>query len=198
MTLTDGFARGVAALAISIGAAGASSGQEPAPRTLHALTVPEARLPEGCGFGPKPTALREVDPVSGRVHISLGGDNGWPFVTTSPAQMAAIRHRIDPVSVRLPDAPPDAAEAARLRARWVEHVIDAYRASYLTRDGERVEVAAIRFDDASRVSRAAAWEVPQPSAAYRRIVRGAIVAVISARTRTPCFDAIDAHIRSLN
>lgn len=123
MTFTDGFARGVAALALSIGAVGAGLAQEPAPRTLHALTVPEARLPEGCGFGQAPVVRRTTDPASGKVVLSLGDSSGRPFVTTSRPAVAAIRQEIDRVSFRLPDAPPDAVEAARLRARWVEHVI---------------------------------------------------------------------------
>jgi hypothetical protein len=86
----------------------------------------------------------------------------------------------------------------RISQRWVEHVIDGYRASYVMEDESRVDVFAIRFDDAARVlSSLTGGNFSRALSVASRIVRGPIVAVVSATARTPCFEAVDGYIRSL-
>lgn len=171
--------------------------QEPSVRTLHALTVPAARLPDGCRPPQPPEGRRIVDPVRRTLTVSMGGNSGLPGVTTDRAAVAAIRARIDPAP-RLPDAPPDRAESVRISQRWVEHVIDGYRASYVMEDESHVDVFAIRFDDAARVLPSlTGGNFSRAPRVASRIVRGPIVAVVSATARTPCFEAVDGYIRSL-
>jgi len=143
--------------------------------SVSSLTVPAERLPAGCTLKTAASSAELKNPLSARrlrvaVHMEL---YGYP---------------------RLPDGPPlEGCEMASLESRMVEHVAEAYRAQYVTTDGSRVFVSAIRFDDPKSVP-------PEPERAHDasniRVVRGPTVMVISGRPKDVCFQVVSKLLSS--
>jgi hypothetical protein len=77
---------------------GATRAQELLARSLHALTVPESRLPEGCRLTPlvKAGTLRIIDAATGKASIATNDStsSGPPIVTTNRAAVGTIRSHI--------------------------------------------------------------------------------------------------------
>ena len=161
------------------------------------LTVPAARLPEGCRLtvagGPAVRTLFDLQ-------ITLESGVGFPTnpsIGRDPKPVALIRQSIDGRPV-YPDGPPlTAREMAVLEANWSNNVVDAYRASYSMGDAITV-VMAIRFDD-ERLTRPEAPIGKRTRARGERTqtVLGSTVAVVHSPGRNPCYDAVAAYVRAL-
>jgi hypothetical protein len=156
-----------------------------------ALTVPAARLPEGCRLTPPD----EKPPVSSFLRTDPFPANPW--VGRDHQRVALIRRSIDGPAV-LPDGPPlSPAESAALSATWSDHVVDAYHASYSMGDAVTV-VLGLRFDDGAFASpEAPVGKRGLVRAASTRVALGSTVAVVQSPGRNPCYDAVAAYVRAL-
>jgi hypothetical protein len=159
-----------------------------------ALTVPAARLPEGCRLTP-PDEKPPSDPASSFFRTLRFPANPW--VGRDHQRVALIRRSIDGPAV-LPDGPPlSPAESAALSATWSDHVVDAYHASYSMGDAVTV-VLGVRFDDETRATpEAPGGKRSLVRAASTRVVIGSTVAVVHSPGRNPCYDAVAAYVRAL-
>jgi hypothetical protein len=118
--------------------------------------------------------------------------------------MAAVRAAIDGAPLvgqrLLPDVPPGLPRATP--ADWshlADNVVQAYHAAYRAIDGYSVEVFAATFND---VKLTTPPEPPLPTLSSprelsTRVVLGATVVRIAARTSTDCLRAVRAHVESL-
>ena len=161
---------------------------------LSSLTVPDKNLPSGCRLRPyvPPTTL--VALAGATTTVASNQRSSWPF-PDNPWQggdrklLIGLRQRIDG-PLRLPDAPPPTvSELSAWEQKWVEHVLEGYRALYDSADDSVVDVAAIKFDDAKLVNESAALN--------DRLTIGAVLVQVVATARTECFQAVHAYLRTL-
>ncbi len=169
--------------------------------TLSALTVPDAKLPAGCRLqppAPPPTRVARGDTV----FVSGNPAPFFPFPTNpwvgvDRRLVVEARKRIDPFGV--PDGPPPtSAERTRMERAWVASVREGYHALYTSTDEVNVDVSAIMFDDAGLATKKRAdvgTHVPRDVS--DRLILGAAVVVLRANAKTACFDAVDAHVKSI-
>ena len=169
--------------------------------TLAALSVPDAKLPAGCRLqppAPPPTRVARGDTVfvSGNPAPFFPYPTN-PWVGVDRRLVVEARKRIDPFGV--PDGPPPtSAELARMEFAWVANVREGYHVTYVSADNVSVDVTAIRFDDAGLVTTTrtvAGTHVPRDVS--DRLILGASVVVVRSNSRTECFDAVDAYIKSM-
>jgi hypothetical protein len=165
-------------------------------RGLESLTIPEDRLPAGCSLKPPPPA--QVSPkASGDTRVGVVPGNSYatnPWIGRDLLNVARVLALIDtPASV--PDGPPlDRRQAGQYLARWMEGIVEAYRAAYSS-SGGAVDVVAVRFEN-ERL--AAATRPPaRRGLALSRVVMGPDVVVVSAEAANDCFNAARSHIESL-
>lgn len=163
-------------LGVAAVSVGAMSAQQAV--SLTALTVPRARLPSRCKLNP---AVREN-----------------PWIGRSDEILASILAMVEgPAGGR------DEVSVHPL-ARSVAHVLEGYRARYVTDGGSTIRVFAVRFDDPIWTAAARRADVNGEPA---RIVNGSIAVHISriAPTGLPdeaefgeaCEQSIREHILSL-
>jgi len=109
-----------------------------------------------------------------------------PWSGTPYALRRAVRNAVDGVPLaHLPDAPPlSQRERSALAATWVEHVVEAYRATYVAGDQGQVQVSAVRFTGADQVPPPPIPSLSSPAPPAIRIVRNATVIAISSSTDT--------------
>jgi hypothetical protein len=194
----------LAVCAVGLAAAHLSAGQEVAPAGLERLTVPEARLPEGCRLSvlPKTSSGRsmvDISPFEPRLALFVDA-NPWiaertsmvVFVDqivnggTTPAAYAALTRS-------------ELMEQARRRAAWRRGVSGVYRAEYMSA-GMSTRVHAMRF---MTPESAAAVSVSGPLPAFAagtsaRLVIGRDIARVSAPAGpNACYDAVRRHLESL-
>jgi hypothetical protein len=180
------------ALAMSLAAAFAvAQNTQPLPVKMQDLTVPQDRLPIGCGL----SAADSVPLDGNRIRGGLWG--GLPIATnpwtgTDRLLVALIRERVESPRA-MPDAPMlTRSELARFRLALADGVEEGYAAFYVQGEAEVIGVYGLRFADAertrlystSRVSPATPVEI------------GSIRAFVSGNDG-PCFQAIAAYVRSL-
>jgi hypothetical protein len=104
--------------------------------------------------------------------------------------------------LRMPDGPPlEPEDSARLRAKLLPDITEAYTASYEMPDNGRVIVMAVRYSDPK-------WATPNAPAGTigaarssavetTRIVRGTTVILITGTPKRECLNAVRNHIQSL-
>ena len=167
---------------------------------LGTLTVPGDRLPAGCGPQAPVQTTRVLLGQQGPMEVRNGNIAPYPsnpWKGTDRFLASLVRRSIDG-SAPEPDGPPlDPRQAAAFARKYVEHVEEAYAATYSGSSGSPVSVQAVRFDSASLAS-------PEPPAgntrvrrgAEQRIVLGKAVVLISADRAGECFDAIVSHVRA--
>ena len=128
---------------------------------LSSLTVPDKNLPSGCRLRPYVPATTPVAQAGATTTIASNQRSSWPFPDNpwrggDRKLLIGLRQRIDG-PLRLPDAPPPtASELSAWEHKWVQHVLEGYRALYDSADDSVVDVAAIKFDDARLVNESAA------------------------------------------
>jgi hypothetical protein len=192
---------------------GTAGGSSQASLALTALTVPEKSLPNGCRLRPDvPPAVRPTSRVlQGGQTVVLGSSgapdrfSSNPWIGADRQLVIELRKRIDGAP-RVPDAPPPSAgEIAAVERRWVGDVVEGYRAAYTesvlaeglwVEPSGGIEVSAIRFNDVRLAA-----TTPTPANASRgvsdRLVIGSVVVRVVADSKTDCFSAVSAYLRSL-
>ncbi len=166
------------------------------PPTLEALTVPPDQLPKGCQLEVSAPDAASPTAEPGRTPVRGAPIQSNPWSGTDVALKLEARNAVDG-QPPMPYAPATRRELGAFQAKWVENVAEAYRARYESDDNGSVLVRAVRFDDAT-------WATPEPPLGTRvmggisaRIVLGAIVARVSARASSECFQAVRKHLQSL-
>ena len=171
---------------------------------LSSLTVPDKNLPSGCRLRPFVPATTPVAQAGATTTIASNQRSSWPF-PDNPWQggdrklLVDLRQRMDG-PLRLPDAPPPtASELSAWEHKWVQHVLEGYRALYDSADDSVVDVAAIKFDDARLVNESAAVAGSRRAipALNDRWTIGAILVHVVATARTECFQSVHAYLRTL-
>lgn len=123
-----------------------------------------------------------------------------PWIGADRRLLLDLRGGIDgPPGARVPDAPPPtAAQISALERERVAHVVEGYRAVYLSANDVTVVVSAIRFDSASLAATPSrGFNLHASQGVSDRLVVGAVVVRVRASSMTDCFRAVDAHIRAL-
>ena len=172
--------------------------------SLASLTVPDKNLPSGCRLKPLVSATTAVV-RDGRVIVAAKPASSFPFPSNpwsgTDGRLVVTARSFDvDGDLQLPDAPPPSrAEASAIESRWVEDVVEAYRAEYLSAEQIVISVTAIRFNDRE----AGDHEIRQGPALHMtggrgdRLVVGAAAVVVQAGAKTNCFDAVDTYIRGM-
>jgi len=203
------FCCAVGCVAVSGIAAGA---RQPA-ATLNLLTVPSTNLSSACELKqpePEHAAIpaAETSTAGGTTMVVNTRRRGpIPFPSPFPSNpwsgadykfKLIVRKALDGSGpLRVPDAPPlSPRELAALESSWADNVVDVYRATYVAADGDRVEVSAVRFDDARLATGEPSRETLGASHGTR-IVHGATAILVSGAKGSACFDAVSRHIQSL-
>ncbi len=170
--------------------------------SLSALTVPDKTLPSGCRLKPLVPASAPVV-RDGSVTVAAKPAFSFPFPSnpwsgTDDRLIVTARSMVDG-SLQLPDAPPPSrAEASAIESRWVEDVVEAYRAEYLSAEQVVISVTAIRFNDAKlATTKPSSAALHMSGGRADRLVVGAAVVVVQAGAKTNCFDAVDSYIRGM-
>jgi hypothetical protein len=135
---------------------------------MSSLTVPTARLPEGCSLAQ--SAGQRAAPN--------------PWMGNEPARLTEARKAVEPWSVRVPDALPMSQAAERtFTQQAVAGLVEGYKAVYLE-FGNTIIVQAIRFERA-----------PEPLLPPRDVPLelGLIRAKVSG-PMGPCRKAIEAYL----
>jgi hypothetical protein len=175
---------------------------------LALLTVPEAKLPDGCKLMPyvppatqvvQAGATTTIRPTFGNSHPFPGN----PWSGTDPKLEATVRGSIDNTHARvvLTDVPiSGSGRPAVSPPKPPDNILEAYRAAYVWAvDGHQVQVSAVTFND---VKLAAAPEslsalLNPPRQFSRRLVRGATAIRVSASSENACFKSVVAYVESL-
>lgn len=178
---------------------GAVAGPARSWQTLSTLRVPPTALPSDC-------ALKQ--PAAKPAPITRGGVTAIRAVPSSPFPtnpwsgtdrkiVTTVRKAIDGAP-RMPDGPPlDARDAAAFELKLADNVLEAYHAAYSSADGSQTEVFAIAFNDSTLAKPEPLSATMNPPLGLRsRFVRASTVVVVSG-SRSECFRAVDAYIRSL-
>ena len=163
---------------------------------LAELTVPEARLPQGCRL--QPVVPRPPIRADGAPVMISGASEPNPLITRDRRVVADIRRLVDGAPPE-PDGPPLMPRAAAAWASsWAQDVVEAYRATYRQTDESLVTVAAIQFkDDRLATAGPPAGTRSAVTGMSTRIVLGPTVVLIVAETGSDCVRAIEAHLRSV-
>jgi hypothetical protein len=191
--------RGIAVIVILAG----SSARGPAQTlSLASLTVPDKNLASGCRLKPLVPATTAVV-RDDRVVVAARPASSFPFPSnpwsgTDGRLVVTARSMVDG-SLQLPDAPPPSREeASAIENRWVENVVEAYRAEYLSAEQVVISVTAIRFNDAKlAMTKPASATLHMTGGRVDRLIVGAAVVVVQAGAKTNCFDAVDTYIRGM-
>jgi len=182
---------------------GLAAGPRQSDFALGALTVPATSLPSGCALtGSSPIAFTlpgETDsttPAPMRRSDPQFPTNPW--FGTEPELVRAVHMSIaPPVRSVLPDIPPQLMEA---RPDWKDSSADireAYRASYTSLHGNRVDVFAATFTDAKSIPDEPLSRILDGRGETGRFVRGATLIRTASREISDCYKAINRHIRTL-
>jgi len=148
----------------------------PRPITLSDLTVPRERLPPGCALSQAPV---------------LGIPTN-PWNVAEPAALASLRRSMGEVPA-VTDAPLTRRDASAYQLLLAEGVEEGYAAVYTEGDpAQRTVVHAVRF---TRPNSDPTSPVKPPNAVRFEI--GRIVVVVSG-DRGGCFQAVEAHVKSLS
>jgi len=169
-------------------AAGAMMGQAPAARAPSLdLVVPQDKLPAGCSLAPQSVSMG-----GNRVRRLWLGVPANPWRGTDPSIIASIRSRMGGLPPA-PDGPPlSAGDARRYFLELSEGIDEGFVASYyMESDGSLVTVHALTFAD----SNAGPGSNELSPRGHHLIWLGPTVAMLSGDGR--CFDAVEAHLRSL-
>lgn len=195
---------GLLVCAVSIVCASAGPSAQ-TPVDLQTLTVPAERLPAGCALRPDAPADPQpaVVQADGALRVRTSRTVAFsapenPWSGSDRRTVVTLRRLIEP-SPELPDAPPlTMAERSELERRWVEHVTDGYWALYESPEGA-VEVVAIAFDDPKLAAASPSVRDQQhtPSATSARILLNNVVVALRGASSGACFEAVAAHVRSL-
>ena len=162
---------------------------------LGDLTVPPDRLPASCA----PSASRLVR-VSGNTFrdqwVGLPITSN-PATSSEPRVVVAIRERIEGLRTT-PDPPAlTARDLARFRAQLADGIDEAYAAVYQEPDSsEYVAVYGLRFADTLAATEFWSTAAAAKNARITALTSGPIVAIATG-TRGACFDAVAAHLKSL-
>jgi hypothetical protein len=156
---------------------------------LQDLTVPSEQLPDG-------RVLASPGPVGldgRRVRLSSLAGLGLPanpWIGSDRSILATIRERMDGHPL-VPDAPLTKSEYARFRMRLADDAEEGYAAVY---GQDEIVVNAARLMSPPKDESFSPTTRRNSRALHFTWDR--IVAVVEGR-RTPCFDAVDKHLRSL-
>ena len=166
----------------------ATAGQHAPARavTISELTVPQARLSEGCGLSPAASVV-DGNRVQGGLWANLPIPTN-PWTGTDRRTIASLRQTMGGVPIA--DAPLTAQDASRYTLRLAEGVEEGYAAVYAQSATDQIVVRAFRYDSARP-----ALDAPMPAAI--RVDVGPLVAFISGNAG-PCFRAVEAYLRSLD
>ena len=163
------------ALAAAAGLALQTPGAPIAAVAMDALTLPLARLPEGCALAAH-TAYRTN-----------------PWIGTDEPTIGRLREQFS-APVPLPDAPPvSRRDEARYYVRAAEGVAEGYSASYALEENAVTQVVALRFVNMADADR---WPSRSQRQRLDRIAMGALVAVVYGAVG-PCRQAIVQHLAAL-
>ena len=200
-------------LGLVVGACMAAAAAQSAPG-LSVLTVPADNVPVGCRLKPSdptPSAAPTPTPIGrGNINVTATAPILEPRFPSNPwvgiGRLAFVVRTEIERSPQMPDAPrPDQREKARLEAQWMDNVVEAYHALYVSGESGTVQVSAIRFNDANQatldLSEATlpSRQTTLPGRQNRglRLFRGTAVVRLSGNAPSPCFSAIDKYIESL-
>jgi hypothetical protein len=156
---------------------------------LAALTVPAQGLPKDCRLeeaaARKPGEPRVRRPLLAPVNPWIGRDG---------RMLVALRKHIDG-GFMIPDAPPPSpAEVADMERHWIADIVEGYYAAYTLGENQRVEVAALKFRDATLVPRPRGFAAVPERPGTRRLVRGPVLIDLRASQPTECAQAVAAHV----
>lgn len=149
--------------------------------SLAVLTAPQTALPEGCALERLPASTTPpagsdavIDPVTG------AGFPSNPWTGTDGILAAVIRTAIDGV----------------MPGRTADQVREAYRASYVSKEGARTEVYAITFADAKLVHQEPPPGSNRDKTLSARLARSATIIKVVSEITPPnwCFDPLQLHI----
>ena len=153
-----------------------AQGVPPPPVALTDLTVPRERLPQGCALSEAPV---------------LGIPTN-PWNVTDPAALASLRRSMGEVPA-VTDAPLTRRDASAYQLLLADGVEEGYAAVYAKGAPEqRTIVQAVRF---TRRNAYPASPMKLPNAVRFEI--GRIVVAVSG-DRDECFQAVEAHLKSLS
>ena len=153
---------------------------------LASLTVSENELPRGCRLMPSDAKLRFIFPSN-------------PWLGRNPQSLVALRNIIDG-PLKVVDGPPlSARQLSAFEQRWLESVVDGYRATYVSSEEDVVTVSAIRFTNLKAAKAASIRRQFDSFSAhsFHRVTFGTAIVVVASTSETDCFRAIDAFIRKL-
>jgi hypothetical protein len=180
-----GAVRGIVGAAGLLLAQAAAFGQASDVR-LTDLTVPAARLPEGC-------VLPKVESPDERRVTSVPANATNPWTPTEDRGKAQL-YRVIQGASRVPDGPPmTAGDLRRFEGKVIDDIEEAYMAVYAGPGEANIRVFALKYKSPQR-------EFERTHRPYRvgaSYTAGRVVAVIEAGARGPCFDAVDAHLRAI-
>jgi hypothetical protein len=165
--------------------------------SLSVLTASAAALPKGCALEP-PAPITSPVPSGGATVIDVVTGAGFPSNPWSGKDLklvAAVRKAID--GAPTPEGPVSAElETRALELTLAANVLEAYRASYMSAEGARLEVYAITLTDPKLTRAEAPSGSNRPETLSARLVRGATIVKLVSLTHPPnsCFDAVGTHI----
>lgn len=181
------FLTGVVGLAFVAGLT-AQNASPPRTTAMQALTVPAARLPEGCGLQAIPAnagAWTPGGPVPSTSHPA--GITANPWLGTDKRRLSELRQVVERHLVRVPDALPITREQRSAFALgWADGVAEGYVATY-SEFGNTIQVQAIRFDAAPDLlfpPRVVQFEIG--------LIRAALSGPVG-----PCRKAIETYLKTL-
>jgi hypothetical protein len=179
-------------LATSFAAACASAHRAPSgPVSKHLLTVPQKRLPAGCGLAPRSISLG-----NGRVRMLWAGlpIQTNPWTGTDRFTIASIGTRLGGPPLT-PDGPLlIGSQARRYFLRTADDVEEGYAAFYFEQsDAAIIGVYALKFTDiASNIER---FDNREPPNAHL-VKIGRTVAFVSGNGGR-CFEAVEGYLKTV-
>lgn len=160
--------------------------------TMQDLTVPEERLPAGCGVSPA-TSVVQGNRVRGDLWAGLQIPTN-PWTGTDRNLMASIRERMYGQPL-VPDAPLTKKDASGYSLKLAEGLEEAYAAIYNQSEPALIVVYALR---PAVIENPFAFDHPSNKSGSNgsRFEIGSVAIFISGDSG-PCFQAIEAHLKSL-
>jgi hypothetical protein len=166
--------------------------------TLHALTVPQNRLPVGCTLSPSATVRLDGSRVQGGLWAGLPIDRN-PWIGTHRRVIATVRERMDG-SPRTPDGPPlTGSQLSQFRLHLADGVDEGYAAIYRQPGSgqELIAVYGLRFPSGGGPLESSPARRGSENPRILRVPIGPIAVVVHG-DGGECFQVIGAYLKSLS
>jgi hypothetical protein len=168
---------------------------------LATLNVPDSNLPDDCRLRPVVPPTQTVGRGGTVTVVGMWGSYypfpSNPWLGSERRLLIELRKGIDG-GPPVPDGPPlSNSEMKGWESRWVEHVVEGYRALYDSETNLAADVLAIRFDDAGLATPASSGSFTRASRANDRFVLGDLAVRVVGNAKSACFQAVESYIRAL-